>query len=108
MTKFGFFGKERYQRYRCKQCGKTMSWIPERPLDDLRVPQEKAVQVLNLLVEGVGIRACERLTGVNKNTVLAILETAGRKCARLLNSKIKDLSVEFVQVDEIWSFVHSK
>ncbi len=108
MVKFGFFGKERFQRYRCKQCGKTFSYVPERPLDDLRVPMDKALQVLHLLVEGVGIRACERLTGINKKTVLAILEVAGRKCARLLDRKVRDVSVEFVQLDELWSFVNAK
>ncbi len=90
MVKFGFFGKERYQRYRCEQCGRTMSWVPERPLDDLRVPLDKAVQVLNLMVEGVGVRACQRLTGVSKSCILAILETASAKCARLLDRKVKD------------------
>jgi IS1 family transposase len=69
---------------------------------------EQAVQVLNLLVEDVGVRACHRLTGVSKSCILAILEVAGTKCARLLDRKIVGVAAEQIQIDEIWSYVHSK
>src|SRR5207253_1679741 len=97
-----------FQRFRCKQCGKTHSNIPERPLDDLRVAPEKAYQVIHLLAEGTGIRACERLTGLNRRTILGILETAGQKCACLLDAKIRDVEVESVQADEVFAFVYCK
>jgi IS1 family transposase len=74
----------------------------------MRIDPQKAFQVVHLLAEGVGIRACERLTGLNRHTVLAILETAGQKCDRLLDAKIRNVRVEQVQVDEIWAFVHCK
>jgi transposase-like protein/IS1 family transposase len=105
--KFGF-NPQGLQRYRCKYCGKTFSDIPRRPLDDLRVAPEKAFQVVNLLAEGVGIRACERLTQLNRHTVLAILETAGQKCGRLLDAKVRGLKVEQVEIDELWAFVGCK
>ena len=61
-----------------------------------------------MLVEGVGIRAIQRLTGVSRPTVLAVLETAGTKAARLLDRKLRDMTPKFVQVDECWTFVFSK
>jgi len=108
MKKFGFFGKERIQRYRCKQCGKTISDIPDRPFDDHRIDQDKAIQIVHLMVEGVGIRAIERLTGVSRPTVLSVLETVGEKCARLLHQRIKNVTPKYVQVDEIWCYVGCK
>ena len=75
-VKFGI-NPQGFQRYRCKQCSRTFSDIPARPLDDLRIAPAKAFQAISLLVEGTGIRACERLTGLNRRTVLGILETAG-------------------------------
>jgi hypothetical protein len=39
--------------------------------------------MVHLLCESMGIRAIERLTGLNQRTVLAILETAGQKAAAL-------------------------
>src|SRR5439155_3786992 len=101
--RFGFF--KGFQRYRCKQCGKTHSDFPDRPLDNLRVPLDQAVRVLELLCEGVGIRATERLTGLNRRTVLNVLEVAGQKCKALLDAKCKNLKVEEVQIDELYSFV---
>jgi hypothetical protein len=52
------------------------------------------------------IRACERLAGLNRRTVLGILETAGQKCARLLESKLVNLPLQKVQIDEVYAFVH--
>jgi transposase-like protein/IS1 family transposase len=102
--KFGI--QNGFQRYRCKTCGKTFSDIPARPLDDLRVDFEKACQVVHLLCEGMGVRAVERLTQLNRRTVLGILETAGRKCARLLDDRIKGVKVKDVEIDELYSFVN--
>jgi len=105
-SRFGFH--KGFQRYQCKQCKKTFSDIPEKPLDNLRVPFEKAVQITHLLVEGCGVRAIERLTGVHRDTVLAILEVVGYKCARLLDQKVRNHPFGFVQVDELFSFVGCK
>ena len=54
------------------------------------------------------IRACERLTGLNRRTVLGILETAGQKCARLLDDRIRNVQVESIQCDELYAFVFCK
>ena len=105
--KFGF-NPQGLQRYRCKQCGRTFSDIPERPLDSLRIPLDKAVQIIHMLVEGVGIRAIERLAGVHRDTVLAVLEVAGQKCARVMDEQVRNVPFEFVQVDELFAFVWCK
>src|SRR2546426_1918397 len=104
--KFGKFGKKKIQRYRCNQCGKTFSEPQQKPLDEMRVNLEKALQVLTLLVEGCGIRVVQRVTGLHQQTVLALLEKAGERAARLLDSRIRNVTVSQVQVDEVWSFVH--
>jgi IS1 family transposase len=106
MVKFGI--RKGIQRFRCPTCKRTRSDIPQRPLDNMRVPFEKAVQVIKLLIEGTGVRACERLTGLNRRTVLGILETAGQRCARLMDGKIRNLKIESCQCDELYAFVHCK
>ena len=105
-NRFGFH--RGFQRWRCRQCGRTFSDIPERPLDSLRIPLDKAVQVIHLLVEGVGVRAAERLAGVHRDTVLAVLEVAGQKCARLLDERVRNVRFRYVEVDELFCFVHCK
>jgi len=79
-----------------------------QPLNHLRVDFNKACQVVNLLCEGMGIRACERLTQLNRRTILGILETAGEKFARFLDEKIQDVKAKQVQIDEIFTFVNCK
>ena len=106
--KFGKFGQKQIQRYRCNQCGKTFSDPQEKPLDEMRVSLDKAIQALNLLVEGCGIRVTSRITGLHQETVLALLEKAGERAAKLLDSKLRNLTPKQVQVDEVWSFVYCK
>lgn len=69
---------------------------------------EKVVQTVHLLVEGMGIRAISRFTGLNQETVLNILEVAGQKAARLLDEQIRNVESESIQCDEIFSYVFTK
>ena len=101
--KSGKFGPEQKQRYRCLQCGKTFS--DDGPLDNMRIPLEKAVQIVNLLVEGVGINAAARIAGVNKRTVLATLALAGERCEKIMDALMRGVRVSELQCDEIWGFV---
>ena len=61
VKKFGFYGKARVQRYRCHVCHATFSEPQQKPLGEHRIDVERAVQVLGLMMEGVSIRAIERL-----------------------------------------------
>jgi transposase-like protein len=94
------------QRYQCNRCGKTFS--DKQPLDGLRVDFKQACQVVNLLCEGMGVRAVARITGLHRDTVLGVLESAGGKCAEFLDVNIRDLKAANVQVDEIWTYVGCK
>jgi hypothetical protein len=77
-------------------------------LDGLRVDFKQACQVVHLLCESMGIRAIQRITGLHQETILNILETAGQKAAAFLDAKIRNVSAEVIQADEIYSFVYSK
>jgi transposase-like protein len=104
------FGKDRkgIQRYRCNGCRKTFSELQDRPLGTMRLSMEKALQVLQLLVEGVSVRSCERITGVEKKTILSLLERVGERCEMLLENLVRNVPVKDVQCDELWAFVQMK
>lgn len=91
------------QRYRCQRCGKTFS--ERQPFDGLRTDPAKIVQIVNLLVEGVGIRAASRLLNCHQHTVLSVLETVGRQCADFLDKRVRDIKPESLQLDELWARV---
>jgi transposase-like protein/IS1 family transposase len=104
------FGKHRngLQRFRCKQCGRTLTEEHTRPLDEMRIPFDKALMCLSLLLEGNSIRSIERITGVHRDTTMALLLKAGERCERLLHERIKDVPVRDVEADEMWGFVGMK
>lgn len=96
------------QRYRCRYCRRTYTEAHRRPLAAMRLPVDKALMCLHLLVEGVSVRSVERLTGVGKRTILSLLVQTGGRCERLLEKRIRGVEVSDVQADEIWGFVGCK
>src|SRR5439155_16984706 len=90
---------------RCKQCKKTFSEDQDRPLNEMRIPMDKAVMALHLLLEGNAVASVERVTGLHKRTILNLLVLAGEKCERLMEKMIKGVQVKDVCIDEVWSYV---
>jgi transposase-like protein len=103
-------GRDRkgHQRYRCRLCGET--WIESRPkpLGDMRIEMKQATTALGMLLEGMSIRAVERLTGLDQNTIGNLILTVGDNCQHLLDTAIRNVATEDVQVDELWSFIGCK
>lgn len=60
------------------------------------------------LAEGVGVRTTARIMGVDKKTVLRVLERAAHHVATISQSLLKDLLVLECQLDEMWSFIGKK
>jgi len=104
------FGRDRAgnQRYQCQVCRKTFSDRPARPLDEMRLPLDKALFCLQLLTEGNSIRATVRISGVAKDTVIALLVCVGEKCEALLRERLRSVPASDVQADEIWGFCRMK
>jgi len=72
------------------------------------LPFEKKVMVISLLCEGSSIRAIERITGINRNTIMNLGVRVGQECIRLQNAKMRNIESREIQVDEIWGFVGAK
>lgn len=73
-----------------------------------KLSNEKRVQILSVLCEGMGINAATRITGASKNTVLKLLADAGEACAKYQDEAMRNLKCKRVECDEIWSFVGMK
>jgi transposase-like protein/IS1 family transposase len=104
------FGKHRngLRRFRCPKCFKTYTEPHRRTLDTMYIPQEKAVLALRLLLEGNSIRSTERITEVDRNTIMSLLVKAGERCQSVMDSKLRNLRMAHIQIDEIWTFVQKK
>ncbi len=104
------FGKHRngLRRFRCPRCHKTYTEVHTRTLGAMNIPQEKACFALQLLIEGNSIRSTERLTGIDRNTIMKLLVLAGEKCEKLMGRVLVNVPVRDVECDEIWGFVGKK
>lgn len=104
------FGKHRngLLRFRCPICKKTYTEAHERTLGSMYTPQDRALSALQLLLEGNSIRSTERITQLDRNTIMRLLILAGDRCHKLMYEKMRGLRLNHLQCDEIWTFCQKK
>jgi IS1 family transposase len=74
-----------------------------------KLSAEDRAHLLQLLCEGMSIRAVGRATtGASKNTIIKLLNDAGRALGAYQDRVFVNLPCKRVQVDEIWSFTYAK
>ncbi|MFN0278019.1 MAG: IS1 family transposase [Pyrinomonadaceae bacterium] len=73
-----------------------------------RLNRDKQVQIISLMVEGMGVNAITRVTNVSKNTVLKLLADLGTACANYQDAAFRNLTLTRLECDEIWSFCFAK
>lgn len=72
------------------------------------LPTDKQVAIISALTEGVSIRATERLTDTHRDSIMRLGVRVGDGCARLHHQMFRNLNVNLLQLDEIWSFIQAK
>ena len=84
----------------CRGCGRASG-----EKDHRRVEPEKRASALARYLEGVGLRATERLVGVSHNAVMNWVRehVEGKALATA-----KPEEVEWVEADELWTYVGKK
>ncbi|MDX6532006.1 MAG: hypothetical protein QOH41_4296 [Blastocatellia bacterium] len=70
--------------------------------------KDKQIQVIAALAEGSSLRALTRMTGIHRSTIAGLAMRVGNGCARLLDEKMRDLTCNYLQFDEIWGFIGKK
>jgi IS1 family transposase len=69
---------------------------------------DKQIAILSALVEGNSIRSTERMTQTHRDTIMRLLGRVGDHCLRFMEHHLRGLQSQYLQVDEIWTFVHKK
>ncbi len=103
-------GKDRQgrQRFKCAACGLTFVDDTAKPLGDMRITMKQATMAISLMLEGMSIRAIQRLTGLCRQTLADLIVLVGGNCQALLDAKVRNVAANDVQLDELWSFVGMK
>ena len=100
------YGKDKLgnQRFYCVTCQRA--FIPAKK--EIRIPKDKAILCLKLLVEGNSIRSTERITDIHRDTILRLLNIVGERCEKVMDERIKGIPIERIEADEIWGYVQKK
>jgi IS1 family transposase len=70
--------------------------------------REKQVYAISALAEGASIRSIERITGIHRDTVMRLGVRVGQGCKRILDTTMRNLRCDYIQLDEIWGFIAKK
>jgi IS1 family transposase len=69
---------------------------------------DKQIAIIASLCEGSSIRSIERITGVHRDTIMRLGVKVGHGCTALMDAKMRDLSCQRLEMDEIWGFIGKK
>ncbi|HSZ62028.1 MAG TPA: hypothetical protein VK828_09525 [Terriglobales bacterium] len=69
---------------------------------------DAAMRAIQCLIEGCSIRSTERLTGLNRNTIMRLLIVAGQRIANRMETVMYGLRPKYLECDEIWTYVQRK
>jgi IS1 family transposase len=70
--------------------------------------REKQIEVLHHLIEGNTLRSTARLTKVHRTAIQNLLVSFGQKCQAFMDAKLRGLTLDHVECDEIWTFCGKK
>src|SRR5208337_3069512 len=73
-----------------------------------KLPSAKRAQALQMMAEGISLRAMTRLTGVSRTTLIKLLEDAGQAFSEYQDKTLGNLNCRRIQVDECWGFSYCK
>src|SRR5262245_9142631 len=70
--------------------------------------REKQEAVIRCLMDGMSLRATERVCDVHRDTAMRLMVRVGEACERTLDREMRGLQLEHCQLDEIWTFCGRK
>lgn len=73
-----------------------------------KLTPEKRAQALQMMAEGISLRAMTRLTGISRTTLIKLLEDAGQAFSEYMDRTLVNLPCKRIQVDEVWAFCYAK
>jgi IS1 family transposase len=73
-----------------------------------KLPPEQRAKALQMMAEGLSLRAMTRLTGISRTTLIKLLEDAGQAFSEYQDRTLMNLNCKRLQVDEAWAFCYAK
>ena len=102
------YGQDQLRFLQCKECQEEFSERRGTALFNTKIPEAKAVSVIEHLDEGCTITGTARLVPVAKDTVARLLKVAGRQAQKFHDQKVQGIAPQALEFDEQWSYVGKK
>ena len=94
--------------FKCKTCGEMFSETRDTVFFDLKIPEEKVIFALKMILVKVSLSNIHFVLGVKEETLLMWLDRAAQKAEDINRILLKDLNVSRVELDEMWTFIKKK
>ena len=92
----------------CRACGRSVALNYGTAYFELDSDPAIFEMTVRALAEGVSLRSVARIIQIDKDTACAWLHRAAQHCRLLMLHLWHNLPVRECQLDELWSFVHTK
>lgn len=92
----------------CRACGRSVSVRYGTAYWDLNAEAAIFETAIRALAEGNSLRSTARIVQIDKDTACEWLNRAAQHCRLVMLYLWRDLPVTECQLDELWSFVHTK
>jgi IS1 family transposase/transposase-like protein len=92
----------------CRACGQSVTVRYGTAYWDLNAEPAIFEMAIRALAEGNSLRSTARIVQIDKDTACDWLDRAAQHCRKVLLHLWRDLPVTECQLDELWSFVHTK
>ncbi|KZX16802.1 hypothetical protein MBCUT_05210 [Methanobrevibacter cuticularis] len=103
MTKNG-----KVHQFHCKTCNKSFTSNSNTILHDLRTDENIMFLALKMILKGTTLRGTAEILEVKLDTVRRWLSIAADHSEKVNKVLMKDLNVDKVELDELWTFVKKK
>jgi len=102
-TKNGYVHK-----YICRTCSKTFTSRANTILHDLRTDEKTVFLAIKMILKGMNLRSTAEILDIKLDTVRRWLQISSKHCDEVNNVLMKELDVEKVELDELWTYVKKK
>ena len=99
------YGKDNRALLKCKTCSHCFAETHGTPFFGLNTSMDEVCRTLAEIPEKGSIRGVARSSGHDKSTICRWIDLAGKHCREVTDYYLKELHLDRVQVDEIWSFI---
>lgn len=97
-----------YKQALCRACGQSVVLRYGTAYFELEADPAIFDTAIRALAEGNSLRSTARIVQIDKHTACAWLDRAARHCRLVLLYLWQQLPLSECQLDELWSFVHTK